>query len=236
MKKTNIILLILLVLCGCSSISIDNCINKLNTYFENYQYSDSNHVTNNNTDYYNFYLPSDVQEIEYDDSYHHLVFNSSDFVMNLNVNYILCEKVFNKPSEDPFAILSSYVIYENDNINSDATEKYKFCLYNIEDKYLFSLYTNKLCFFGKTDINEIEELLNHLFLVNNSTKLDYDNIINSYYLGTTIDFTQEDIDLFNSYVNSSGLLSDLIKDNKEEDTAKQINESDETNEASNNNE
>ena len=234
MKKTFCILLIILILCGCSSISQDDCISKLNTYFENYQYSDSKHGTNNNTSYYNFYLPSDIQEIEYEDSFHHFIFNLSDFVMNLNVNYILCDKVFNKPADDPFSLLSTYSIYERDNLQSESSEKYKFCLYKIDDKYLFSLYTNKLYFFGKTDLNEIEELINHLFIINNSTKLDYDRIIDSYYLGTTIDFTQENFDLFDSYVNSSGLLSDLIKDKGIK--TKQENDSDESNIDSKNNE
>ena len=217
MKRIISLLLILLILCGCSGITLEKCLNNLNEFFMNYEYSDSNHGANNNTKYYSFYLPSDIQEMEYDDSYHHFVFYNSDFVMNLNINFILCDKVFSEDPDDPFATLSNYAIYEYDNLLNDTPEKYKFCLYKIEDKYFFSLYTNKLSFFGSTNINEIDELVKHLFILNNSAKMDYDMIIDAYYLGTTIDYSQPQLELFNNYIRPSGLLSDIVEQQEETD-------------------
>ena len=222
------------MLCGCSKTTLEQSLNKLNEFFINYQYSNSTHGNNNNTKYYSFYLPSDIQELEYEDSFHHMVFYDSDFAMNLNINYILCDKVFMQEPDDPFAILSSYAIYEYDNLFSESTEKYKFCLYKIDDQYFFSLYTNKLSFFGTTDISQVAELVNHLFILNNSAKMDYDKIIDAYYLGTTIDFSQAPLDLFNNYIRPSGLLSDIVE--KEEELVTPDNENDVTNENGTNNE
>lgn len=228
MKRIVSLLLILFILCGCKGATLEESLNKLNEFFVNYQYSDSTHGSNNNTKYYSFYLPSDIQEIEYNDSYHHFIFCDSDFVMNLNINYILCNRIFNEDPDDPFATLSTYAIYEYDNLFSESTEKYKFCLYKIEDEYFFSLYTNKLSFFGNTNINEVDELVNHLFMVNNSAKMDYDKIIDAYYLGTTIDYSQQPLDLFYNYIRPSGLLSDIVEKQEESEST--------GNETTNNNE
>ena len=220
-------------MCSCSGITLEACLNKLNEFFVNYKYSDNTHGVNNNTNYYSFYLPSDIQELEYDDSYHHFVFNNCDFVMNLNINYILCEQVFSESPDDPFATLSTYAIYEYDNMFSETNDKYKFCLYKIDDKYFFSLYTNKLSFFGSTNINEIDELINHLFILNNSTVIDYDKIIDDYYLGTTIDYSQPQLELFNNYIRPSGLLSDIVE--KQEETQAQNTDGEQASEPSANN-
>lgn len=210
MKKIISILVIACILCGCSGNDENEAIRKLNGIFSNYAYVESAHRTNNNTTFYSFYLPSDIQELEFDETYHHLVFNTSDFVMNLNINYILCDKVFMSKPDDPFTFISNYAIYEKDNLGSEDTNKYKFCLYNIKNQYFFSFYSDKLYFFGSTNLVEVDELVNHLFEINNSVKPDYDKIIDSYYLGTTIDYTQPQLELFNKYIPVEGTLDTLL--------------------------
>lgn len=189
--------------------SESQCISNLDIIFNNYSAS-NNHRSNNNSKYYSFYLPSDVQELEFYDTYHHLIFNSSDFVMNLNINAILCERVFNTSFDDPFSFLSGYVIYEHDNLSSNDENKYKFCLYNVYDKYYFSLFTNKFDYFGTTSTNEVDLLLSHLFTINDSAKLDYKGIIDSYYLGTTIEYTQSELELFDKYFPPEGTVDSLL--------------------------
>lgn len=210
MKKIISTLSLLLVLCGCSHISENDAINKLDNIFSNYVYEASAHRRNNNTSFYSFYLPSDIYEIEYDDTYHHLVFNASDFAMNLNTNYILCENVFLTTPEDSFNLISNYAVYEKDNFDNNDKNKYKFCLYKIDGNYFFSFYTNTLIFFGTSNLDEIDELVKHLFIINNSVVLDTDKIIDSYYSGTTIDYTQPQFELFNRYIPPEGTLDILL--------------------------
>lgn len=207
MKKIISILLILLILCGCSKAK-DDYYSALNNAFAAYP-TTTKYATNNNTKYYSFYLPSDVGEYEFDDTFHHLKFFSSDFVMNLNVNYILCDKVFSTKPDNPFSYLDNYVIYEIEN-KIDETNLYNFRLYEINNHTYFSYYTDKLTFFGITDIREIKDLLPHLFTINASTKLDYNGIVNAYYFGTTIEYTQPELELFDKYIPPEGSLDNLL--------------------------
>lgn len=221
MKKTFSIVLILALLCGCGNSKESIAISNLNNKFGVIINSIKDHRTNNNTKYYSFYLPSDVQELEYDDNYHRLVFEASDFVMNLNVNYVLCEKYFSTELDYPFSFIGDYVIYQIDNLDSMDDIKFNFCLYNIDNNYLFSLYTNRFNFFGTTNIEQVDELVLHLFEIVLNSKLNVDSITNDYYLGTVFDYDKPQLNLISQHFQPSGDLRDLLID---KETAQQARE------------
>lgn len=208
MKKLISILFILLILCGCSSITLEGTVQKLDTVFDNYA-TYTYRRTNNNTKYYSFYLPSDVQEIEFDDTYHHFVFNSSDFIMNLNVNYILCENVFFIEPENPFSYLKDYIVYQKDN-TSNSDSPYHFCLYLVDNQYYFSYYTDKMTFSGKTELSEVKELLEHIIKMNASSELSKDTIVNDYYQGAIIEYSNKENGNINGPVQKDGNIIDIL--------------------------
>lgn len=225
MKKIIISLVVLLTLCGCVNHTEESIIKDLDQNFGVIVNSVKEHRTNNNTEYYSFYLPSDVQELEYDDNYHHLVFEASDFVMNLNVNYVLCDEYFDTKLDDPFSFVSDYIIYQINNLDSQDNIKFNFCLYKFEEKYLFSLYTNRFNFFGTTNISQVKELVLHLFEITYNSDLDLDKISSTYYLGTVFDYDKPKLNLITQHFQPSGDLLDLLIDKelaqKVRDNAKQ---------------
>lgn len=212
MKKIISLIVILLILCGCGNKSEEAIIMDLDRNFGAIINSVKEHRTNNNTEYYSFYLPSDVQELEFSDNYHHLVFEACDFVMNLNVNYVLCDEYFDTKLDDPFSFVSEYTIYQVDNLDSQDNIKFNFCLYKFEEKYLFSLYTNRFNFFGTTNINQVKELVLHLFEITYNSKLDLDKISSTYYLGTVFDYDKPKLNLITQHFQPSGDLMDLLID------------------------
>lgn len=191
-------------------MDLNKSISKLDNILSNYQTNDK-YTTNNNTEYYSFYLPTDISEIEYDNIFHHLVFNCSDFMMNLNINAILANDIFEGLNDDPYSFLSLYQIYSSDD-NADSNEFYKFSLYDVNGDYLFSYYSDKLSFFGRTTLFDAPELARHLRVIDDSLVLDASKVIDDYYSGTTIDFSKEQINLFDTYHSVEGNLSDLLPD------------------------
>ena len=207
MKKL-VILLISLLLVGCSSVNENDVFNRLDNTFSSYEKKVVR--SNNNTKYYSYYLPSDIQELDYDDSFHHFVFNASDFVMNLNVNGILCKEVFKTTPDDLFASYKDYEIYRFD---SDTDTKYSFALYKDENNYFFSLITANMSYFGRTCLQDIEALASHLLCVDNSISVDIDKVVDAYYIGTIIDTSgKEPVDFYPHHIESNGLLENLFID------------------------
>ena len=73
--------------------------------------------------------------------------------------------------------------------------------------------SKELSLFGYTNLNEIPELLSHLFEINLSAELNYDEIIDSFYLGTIIDAEHTPFDLADKFIpNVEGKLEDLLTD------------------------
>lgn len=199
------------MLCSCS-VNSGEIFYKLDEVFATYVKDDVPKHNNNNTKYYSFYLPSDIKELEYDNIFHHLVFNCSDFVMNLNINNIMSKNVFNTQSDDPYSFLDGYVVYSYTGSYQDSGNIYKFDVYYYNDEYLFSFYSDNLSFFGKTVLSDVPELARHLLILNDSVIVETDKVVDDYYSGTTIDFTKEQVNLFDTYHSADGQLSDLLPD------------------------
>lgn len=209
MKKFIFFLILLLTLCSCSYTSEDTLFNKLNSLFSTKSYIPKKTRVNTNTSYYGFHLPSDIFELENDENYHHFVFGSSDFFMNLNVDYVLCKDIFSTEPTNPFTIFKDHSIYHYD--SSDNNEYISFDLYRYYSEYYFSLYTDKMLFFGETNLSDAYQLVHHVLGLNNSVILKTMNIYNDFYSGTIInDSYRESVDFFNTYIPPDGVLSDLL--------------------------
>ena len=207
MKKIAILFLIL-ILCSCSA-DINHVFDDLDIAFASFQKKEDINYVNNNTKYYSFYLPSDINEIEYGDTFHHLIFNDSDFVMSLNVNGILSKNIFGTDAGNPYDFLKDYMIYEN---YLEGDNPFKFDLYFISNDLYFSFITNKLSFFGATTYSNVIELCKHLLVINDSVKIDDTKVVDDFYSGTAIDSTHEAVDLFDTYHPLNGDVQDLLPD------------------------
>lgn len=214
MKKI-IILLIVFLLSACTSQKIsegnltsalDNTLDSIDTRY--------NFRTNNKSTYFSYYLPSDCQEMENSENASIIYFLNSKIVMNLNISSIINNKFYKDSVFDDEGFFNKdNVIYFKDGIfskNNGVTSKFFIKVYKDNDIYLIQLKTNELNFYANTNINEIIEVINHIFLMAKTVEVDNTSIIAHYSAKEVIDYEKKQIDLFD-YVNpSEGYLTDLI--------------------------
>ena len=208
-------MLIVFLLSACTSqqisednltAALDNALNNIDTRY--------NFRTNNKSTYFSYYLPSDCQEMENSENASIIYFLNSKIVMNVNIPSIINNKFYKDSVFDDEGFFNKdNVIYFKDGVfskNNGVTSRFFIKVYKDNDVYLIQLKTNELNFYANTNINEIIEVINHMFLMAKTVEVDNASIIAHYSAKEVIDYEKKQIDLFD-YVNpSEGYLTDLI--------------------------
>lgn len=212
--KRLLILLLCIVLAGCTNINNDeNLIEKLN-YFFNFQDNNYDIRFNHTSKYFTYYLPSDVIEIDSNVNAAILKFNNSNIIMNLNITGIIddANDAYTGFRKDGFfddkKLISTYY---GELINADnISTKYNYDLYKDNDEYLIHFITSDLNFYVTTIYSDVFNITRRLMLIASSTSVDRDAVINEYFNKNIIDYDKKQINLFEYSMPSSGLLSELV--------------------------
>jgi len=218
MKKLFIIL-ILLVLCGCSSnLGIKD---RLDVIFK----TDQDEVVfrkNNYSDYIDYYLPSDIFEVDADLLSSTYSYNDAKLVVNINVAGIIASKYYpDVYLADEGFFDNSKLVYRKDGYflnDSEELREYKYRVYNVDDTYLTYLISDNLIMYGYCDEKDLEGLSSRMLLMAKAADVKENDIVSMYSTKDTIDFEKKPVNLFETILPVNGNINDFLID-KEDSSA-----------------
>ncbi len=209
MKKI-LISLVLILLCACST-NDETITNDITSLLNNLDSLSTNRA-NNSLDYYSYYLPSDMGQIDNLNS-EVLTYIDSKIIMSLNVKEIVNSEYYSDEYMKSNGLFNQdYLIYTNSGqyttINNE-TKDYVYRLYKKDLMYVIELDTSDLSFIAYSK-NYIVDITRHLFIICKSVSVDSELVLSTYSSKDVVDYQKKQIDLFDSVKPSSGSLSDLL--------------------------
>lgn len=218
MKKVFIIFL-LLVLCGCSSSQ--DIKDKLDVVFK----ADQDEVTfrkNNYSEYIDYYLPSDIFEVDADLLSSTYSYNDAKLVVNINVSGIIASKYYpDVYLVDEGFFDNSKLVYRKDGFflnDSEEQREYKYRVYNVDDTYLTYLICDNLIMYGYCSEKDLAGLSSRMLLMAKAADVKENDIASMYSTKDTIDFEKKPVNLFETILPVNGNINDFLVD-KEDSSA-----------------
>lgn len=232
MKKLSLFI-VLLLLCGCASVNSD-----INASLDNYLKDLSktfNVRANHSAKYYEYYMPSDMQDVDGNHNFSYMEYEGAKITMNLNIASLVSSEAFGDDYLDDEGFFNeSLLIYNNIGTfikNDTSTSNYRINVYQNGDDYLIDLSTKELDFYSLCKDYNLLDTLKHLFTIAKSVKVDSDSVIANYSKKDIIESQKEYRDLFEYNIPSSGFLSDLVGQNvTPSDNTESIEENEDINE------
>lgn len=213
MKKFFVCLLVLL-LSACYSAG--NLEKEVELAFSELKDQELNLRHSNSKDYYAFYLPSSVVNIESKDTYNVFALNDHKIVMNLDVATIINEKHYTSVTNaKEFIFDEEYLNYSDYNIFND--QYYRLNIYNYNDYYLLKLNMNDVVMMSCVKLQRVKDVLMNMLIIAYSVEIDEKAVIDKYSAKDVIDYTKEQVNLFEIIVPKDGRLEELINSKNEID-------------------
>lgn len=209
MKRLFVVLL-LVMMCGCASNKDINT--ELDSLLSDTNKIVSNHP-NNSLEYYDYYLPSDMGEVNFDQESLVLSYLDNKIVINININDVVNNKYY--PEQ---YLINSSLLDQNKLVYSksgkyltikDIEKDYILNLYQNNDYYVIELITSDLTYITSSKAY-IKDIAKHLFTIAKSVDLDEELIIADYSDKNIVDYKKKQIDLFDSTRPTSGDLSEML--------------------------
>ena len=215
MRKIVSFLLLCLVLTVCKVINADDISYELDDIFDNVAII-GDYRSNNQMNYYDYYLPSDMAEEEIDSDSIVLKYNNSRIIMNLNINGIINKKYYSDiPLDNDDFFVDDYLLYENEgklDTFDGLSQRYIYKLYTYNDQYVINLITSYMNYYGSVDITDINSVTKHLLTIAKNTQVNIEYVIKDYSNIDVIDFQKKQIDLFDARIPASGELQEMLID------------------------
>ena len=211
MKKITV-LLILLLLTGCVNKPID-VTSDLDTLLANLDYK---YIVreNTSTDFFNYYLPSDMVNEDGDGISAAVKYNENKIVINLNISAVVNSYSFgvDKFNNDGFFKDDMLVYQKADNFSmyDESSSKYLLKIYNDGNSNLVNLITNELNFYGVCDDYDLVQVVRHMFIIAKSAEVNYEKVNLKYSNKDIIEYVKQPVNLFEYDIPVSGFLSDLV--------------------------
>ena len=218
--KRFLCLLLCILLCACSPEGELSA--RLDAVFA--QTNEKRQIRRNNySSYLEYYLPSDVNELQSSDITSILMYNGSRLIMDINIAGIINEKYYPEtglsdegffdPERLVYAKEGTYLSYEG------QENEYLYRVYEYEDDYLAYFLSRGLIFYGFASREDIVELSSRIYLIARSSTVSKDNVIAVYSSKDVIDYEKKQVDLFETIMPVNGNINDfMIEKTEEEDT------------------
>lgn len=230
--KKQILLLSCLLLTGCSIKKDVSLQDEITKQLEKTS-QETIRSTNMNKDYYSYYLPEHIGRLSSTKSGSILNDRDRKFIMNLNVasivntNYTGVETPLNTEDlSDPIVSIDGEY-----NDRDENTHSYHVSVYSIDSQYLLEFTSDTVQFYSISDALSTLDLVDDMYVIARSMKVDTNEVISAYSNADTIDYQSEKIELFEQLVPESGRVEELFEDysenidgdeEKNEDGPKQI--------------
>lgn len=209
MKRLFVVLL-LVMMCGCASNKDINT--ELDSLLSDTNKIVSNHP-NNSLEYYDYYLPSDMGEVNFDQESLVLSYLDNKIVVNININDIVNNKYYTEQYLTNSSLLDqNKLVYSKSGkylTIKDIERDYILNLYQNNDYYVIELITSDLTYITSSKAY-IKDIVKHLFTIAKSVDLDEELIIADYSDKNIVDYKKKQIDLFDSTRPTSGDLSEML--------------------------
>lgn len=210
MKKL-VIILIAICLFGCQNKNVE--ISKdLNDVFSNQEVFDIRR--NNYSEFFDYYAPSDIYEVDGDYTYTCFEYQNSIINMNVNIPSIINNKYYAnyKLIDEGYFDYSKLIYSKNDVlVNSDLENiDYFVNLYQIDNYYFFYMKTLDVCLYAKTNITDLVDVAKKILILAKTVKVNRELVINTYSSKDVIDYEKKVIELFDTKMPENGVINDLI--------------------------
>lgn len=209
MKRLFVVLL-LVMMCGCASNKDINT--ELDSLLSDANKIVSNHP-NNSLEYYDYYLPSDMGEVSFDQESLVLSYLDNKIVVNININDVVNIKYYPEQYLTNSSLLDqNKLVYSKSGkylTIKDIERDYILNLYQNNDYYVIELITSDLTYITSSKAY-IKDIVKHLFTIAKSVDLDEELIIADYSNKNIVDYKKKQIDLFDSTRPTSGDLSEML--------------------------
>lgn len=227
MKKIISLVIAALILTGCVDLNSTNIYESLEKTVEIEEEKQYNIRNNNFTDYVNYYLPSDMSEIDCDLTTFTFKYNDSVILYNINIADLINNKYY------PDEILNDnnrfydekYLFFEHrGNIETlNRSGDYIVRVYEVESEYLLSFTDLDSQIYAYATKGDVVEVLRHIFILAKLSRVDEEKVITSFSDKDVISATKKTISLFNYVYPSSGYLSDLVNKPSQEEIIEEEN-------------
>lgn len=198
------------MMCGCASNKDINT--ELDSLLSDTNKIVSNHP-NNSLEYYDYYLPSDMGEVNFDQESLVLSYLDNKIVVNININDIVNNKYYPEQYLTNSSLLDqNKLVYSKSGkylTIKDIERDYILNLYQNNDYYVIELITSDLTYITSSKAY-IKDIVKHLFTIAKSVDLDEELIIADYSDKNIVDYKKKQIDLFDSTRPTSGDLSEML--------------------------
>ena len=215
MRKTVLLLCILLCLSACRSVDIENIKSSLDSVFSETDDTGTYRI-NNFMSYYSYYLPSDMSEEALDSDSIVLRYGNSKIIMNLNISGIINSRYYpNSHHGDEGFFDDEYLIYSSDGSYfgfEGESKSYTYRLYDYEGTYVLHLRTNDMNYYGTVAAEDIEAVTSHLLTIARNTSVDHDEIVSAFSNKDVIVYKKKQINLFDTSISNNGDIANLLID------------------------
>ncbi len=210
MKRLFLVFIVLFLLVGCHEVTdIETAIDDTISLIESQELTI---YDNHEKDYYSYYLPGGVMNLESTDTYNILSTNGVNVILNIDIDKIIKDAYYSDVQgvSETYAI-NDASISKNDTIDGIA---YELEVYEYNDRYLIELFINNADMITLVDRNNIDNVLYDMFIIGMSISTNNELVINDFSSRDVIDYHQEAVDLFEIVIPRDGRLDELIKPNQ----------------------
>lgn len=206
-----IVFLLCIILCGCTAS--EDLSSELDAVFSSEQ-SNERIRRNNYSHYVDYYLPSDTGELEGNELSSCFSYNSSNFVMDVNISGIINDRYYPEAgltNEDFFD--KSKLVYERRSAYVDAegqSRDFLYRVYSYEDHYLSYFASKDLLFYGYGTRSDIVAVSSRILLMAKGAIVRENDVIAAYSKRNEVDYEKKQVNLFETIMPVNGNVNDLV--------------------------
>ncbi len=209
MMKRFIAFFVAFILVGCS-----NTINfkadlerNINEEVINKAFSPSN-----NKDYYSYYISPSLGMLYSDKTTNVLTYQNEKIIMNLNtsaiINSVYYTDALNVDGSNPykgFSIDGVALNYKNEEV------KYIYNVYKYEDMHILELDSTLVNIVSQSNDYDLLQISRYMMQILKSFNIKQENILMDYSSKETIEFSKENIEIFEQIVPVDGKINDILE-------------------------
>lgn len=208
--KRLLVITLTLFLCSCGkTINIDK---ELNDVFLNNNYAMTK--ANNYSDYINYYLPSDINEIDSEDLSYTFDIDNCKLIMNINLSYIFNKYYYNDSSlQNEGFFDEDKLIYSREGEILDikfSKIPYFFKVYRFDNECILYLTTSELTLYGYCHYSKIKLLAEKMLQMVKYSWVNTDKVISDYSTKDIIEYNKNIVNLFEQNFPKDGSVEDII--------------------------